>query len=115
MIEEISYPIQFDACPACKSTRRIIEMETQKAIEAGDLRPDAKIPILATRTLIFNPNTALVIEVKRVPALYGYYDVCADCGTLYCIAVEKSLAEVQLQKQPPPSFGGFGFPVFGKG
>ena len=114
--EELKYPIEFDKCPNCGSTRRIIEIETNKEIEKGELGRDSKIPVLSTTSRIFNSNQMqkLFVLSKEIPVLFGYYDVCAQCGTLYCVAMQKGKGIVEPRQQPPSSEQQMP-PLFGRG
>lgn len=106
-------PIKFDSCPNCGGTHRVVEEETNKAIARGELKLDAKIPAIVSRSLIFDPKLMPKISgvTKQVPAIFGFYDICVDCGTLYCISIEKGMATIEAKTQapfgiePPPFFG----------
>ena len=115
MTEELNYPIIFDKCPNCGGTRRIIEIETNREIEKGELKPGSKVPVLVTTSRIYDPTQIqkLFILSKEIPVLFGYYDVCADCGTLYCVAMQKGKGVIGAQ-QPPPSTEQMP-PFFGRG
>lgn len=103
---------EFKECPNCGGTERIVKKETEEAIKSGLVNEDAFIPVLQTKALICDPNKLPKIAGVRhqVTALFGYYDVCASCGTLYCVRMEKGKALVDSQMpQPtrpmPPFFG----------
>ena len=95
-----NYPIKFELCPVCGSESRIIETETNEEISKGNLKIGTKIPILATRTIIFVPTEPKILAKRTVPMLMGYFDVCADCGTLYCVEMQKNegIVEPQFRK-----------------
>ena len=118
-MEKLKYPITFSKCPNCGSERCIVEIETNNEIEKGNLAPGVRIPILVTESHLIDKSKPLK-EAKKFTALVGYYDVCADCGTLYCKRINKveGTATPQPRIQPtrimPP--GGFGnIPFMGKG
>ena len=100
------FPVQFDKCPVCGSERRLVEEETAKEIEAGRLSPGSRIPSLMGQSVMYNPmNISRVLAKRLVPCLIGIYDACADCGTLYCIRMEKGEATIEAEGQkPPPPF-----------
>ena len=103
----VEYPIKFDKCPNCGSTNRLIQGEVDKSIEDGDLKPETKIPILATRALLYNPDVAPRVYgfTKEVPVILAYFDVCSDCGTLYCVAAEKGMATIEMQSGGKKPYG----------
>ena len=90
------YPIKFDKCPVCGSTRCIVEEEVNKEIEAGNLKEGSKIPALISQSKMFDPNSNITIfSTRHVTVLIGFYDVCTDCGTLYCKEMQKQVAVVK--------------------
>ena len=110
----MDYPVRFDKCPVCGSTDRFGELETQEEIGKGNLPGDAKIAIMVSRTMLFNPNDNRVLLFQReVPALVGIYDVCCECGCLYCVEMQKGIGVITPQVGPIPS--GNTPPFFGKG
>jgi len=88
MEEEIKYPIRFDQCPSCGSVIRVMEREVNRAIILGNLPPKIAIPALITESHIIDKRQPLV-SAKKFPVLVCFYDVCANCGTLYCREVIK--------------------------
>src|SRR3990167_7943242 len=108
----ITYPKDFDTCPACGSKDRIIKGEVDLAIDEGRLKVGARIPILQTRALIFDPGVAPILAPKTVRAIYTFYDACANCGCLYVVHVEEGTAVVESAQQSPKG-GAPPFPFFG--
>ena len=108
---ELQFPIDFTCCPNCGSERRVAETVTNEEIEKGNLKPEHKTPFIASRALIFDPSSMkLVLGEKIVTALYGFIDICADCGTVYARHIEKGQAVVGIELMPPkgqvpPGFG----------
>ena len=108
----MEFPLEFTKCPNCGSPDRVIQMETEEAIIKGDLKEGTRIPVLVTRALIYDPNAFPRIHgySKEVPVIFGAYDVCAVCGTLYCTRMDKGVAKIEAQKEKPhivpPSFMG---------
>lgn len=111
----MDYPKEFKSCPNCGSVERFSELVAQEEIAKGNLSKDTKTAIMFYRTMIFNPNDQKVLLVrKQVPVLMGVFDVCTQCGTLYCVCMDKQVAVVEPQVR---SHGGDGSmpPFFGKG
>jgi len=85
----MEYPKKFDVCPNCGSMVRIIEAETREAASKGKVGVDMKTGCIMTQTPIFDPTKVAVIAPKKVHIIMARYDVCADCGTLYCVEVQR--------------------------
>lgn len=105
---EIKFPIDFTNCPNCGSERRIAESVTNEEIAKGSLKLGQKTPFIVSRAVIFDPTVKLF--GKKALVLLGIFDVCADCGTVYCIHAEKGTGTVEPQIPPPtdrmpPGFG----------
>lgn len=109
--EELQFPIEFDKCPVCGSTRRLVALVTDEEIEKGNIKKETKgkIPFLSGRAAIFDPTALKLISIpSHCPVLVGYFDICLECGTLYCTKIEKHIGHVQVERKP-------GIPPFGKG
>ncbi len=111
----MDYPIKFEICPLCGSESRILETETQLLISSGDLAVGTKIPAMISNTALFNPPSTHILARKEVPVLTGFYDVCADCGMVYCVEMHKGAALVEPQIQRDNHGGLGGMPFMGKG
>lgn len=117
MEEKTKYPIKFEACPSCGSTDRVAQGEADKETSKGNLGVGTKIAVLISKTIVFNPADTTIIANREVPMLMGFYDVCAKCGTVYCIEMQKETAMVGPQpptKRPGGDGGGFG-QILGRG
>lgn len=115
---ELKYPMNFKQCPNCGSTDCVLELETNKAIAEGKLKKKGakRIPVLVTKSIIFDPDTmSRVLGIsKKVRAILGLYDVCANCGTLYCVSMQEGEAVVEpreVDRSPNDNMR----PFFGRG
>ena len=109
----MDYPIRFESCPSCGSTEKFGEIETQEEIVKGNLPQDSKTAIMLSKTMIFNPkDNRVLLFRKQVPVLIGVFDVCCNCGCLYCVEMQRGTGVVEPQVGPP---GGDTSPFFGKG
>lgn len=88
----IEYPKKFDICPNCGSMIRIIETESREQASkgGGTIGPGAKTGCLVTQTAIFDPTKTSIIAPKKIPVILARYDICADCGTVYCVEVQRT-------------------------
>ena len=118
----MNYPIKFEKCPVCGSDKRIVNEETKIEIEKGNLPDGAKIPALISQSKLVDMSTQMLLVRKSFPVLMGFIDICADCGTLYCVEVQKATGVIdpQVRSQPPGMYrpngdGGQAPPFFGKG
>jgi len=103
---ELEFPLVFDQCPNCGSERRIVEILLEKEREQGRINKDAKATVMIQNTAIVDPTRAGM--ALTIPVLLTFYDICADCGTLYCVLaqLQKAMPQMAPGKQPP----GFLFP-----
>ncbi|MFH1484922.1 MAG: hypothetical protein ABIH46_02530 [Chloroflexota bacterium] len=98
----------FPKCPCCGSKQRMAENVGKQEQKKGRVGEDFHPVLHQETTLIFDPRRTL-IGPTRVPALLAHYDVCLECGCLYCIRVERGDAMVQPQMPgQPPVWGGRG-------
>ena len=108
------YPLHFDSCPNCGHKSTIIAEEVQLEKDAGRMSQKANVPIMQTRTAIFDQGRRSVLTIRSLaPAIIASYDVCSKCGTMYAIEVIKGQVELQAQGIPPtdnriPPFRGQG-------
>ena len=110
----MDFPLKFDCCPVCGSQSRVIEMEAKGEIEKGNLSEEVKIPVLITQTKIFDPSDKKLLLAKRqIPVIMGFFDVCANCGTLYAVELQKGIGVIEPHitkgtlpgQNTPPFFG----------
>ena len=100
-IAERKYPHgkDFKECPVCKSTERIAEAELNHLKQMGKARPETLAYLFNHQSMI-RDSTKLTITV---PVVITYYDVCVECGTVYCIHFEINMAMPQIGSPPPGS------------
>lgn len=89
----MEYPIQFKVCPCCGSDKRIIESEVNQEKSKGSMKANIKIPCMFSQVALFEPST--LIAPKTFPMITCFFDVCAECGTLYCVEAHKSQGTAQ--------------------
>jgi len=109
---ELKFPINFKECPNCGSTRRIAEIVTNEEIEKGNLKPGQRTPFIVARTIVADPQKLKLIALTAIGreelVLMGFLDICADCGTVYCVQATKNIGTVgvgQPSGEMPPGFG----------
>lgn len=100
--DEIQFPVSFNSCPNCGSTRRLVGDLLAKEAEKGRVPPGTKGCVLQQQTLIGDPATAMF----GIPVVRTFFDVCADCGTVYCI--EAHLGKAVQSATPNIPGGGHG-------
>lgn len=111
MIEK-EYPLKFEACPNCSSKSRVAEETAAEEVGSGHLKVGTRIAVIISRTAVFDPSDTTIIAKREIPILTGFYDVCAECGTMYCVEMQKGMgvAEPQVKR---PGGDGRGFPFMG--
>ena len=105
----MDYPKTFSSCPCCGSTNRFAEQETKEEIEKGHLKSSARVPVLVTRSQLFDFSDMQTILARRsFPVLVGFFDVCSDCGSIYCCEMQKATGVIdpQIRTKPPDNGGG---------
>ena len=107
----MEYPIKFDTCPNCGSQSRVIESETNEQISSGNVKVGSRFALLLTRTPIFDSLNSAILAPRKIPIITGYFDVCCQCGTLYCVEIQKSegLIEPHINRKPGDNGGGMPF------
>ncbi len=94
----MDYPVIFSNCPVCGSIERFMELETQEEIKKGNLPQDSRIAVMVSRTILFDPkDNRILLFRKEAPVLVGIFDVCTQCGTLYCIEMQRGTAVIEPQ------------------
>lgn len=91
--------LDFAQCPNCESTKHVANEVLQEQIEKGRMPKDSKAFLFQHQSII-----AKSMQWLSAPIILSFYDVCADCGTVYCIH-----AEVQTAIQGGKNMPGGGF------
>ena len=111
--EKMTLPVVHDACPVCKSTKRLGAGMIQQLKDEGVIHKDSfneglinQIPLVDQA----HPPTIIGAQIK-IRVMLVYWDVC-ECGAMYCTKFNVVEAPAQVQMQPPqaPSHGFRGFP-----
>jgi len=102
----MEYPKKFDVCPNCGSMVRVIESEINEEASKGNVGVVIKTGCIITNTAIFDPTKTSIIAPKEFPMIMARFDICADCGTLYCVEVQKGSgrAEPQVRRDDHKQF-----------
>lgn len=125
MKKKMEFPKKFDACPACGSKERIGDNLIKGMKEDGSAPKDAfqnqkafavhQLPIIDPN----HPPSTLLVGQATVKVAMVYWDVCGECGTIYCTEFDILKAQVQTQPKHGSVFGtpgappsGFGAPPF---
>jgi len=100
-MEEVKFPIDFDSCPNCGSTRKLAEEVMRKEKDKGKVGEEAKPFAFFGQSLMADPRRPFI----SAPILLTFYDVCADCGTVYCVHAELGTATPQMKPGHGPNKG----------
>ena len=97
--KELKFPLTWSKCPNCGSTRRIageiIEQERKKGRIGEGV---TAVSFVAPPIMIADPRKIILAS----PMLMTFYDVCADCGTLYCVRAEMKTVTPKIKPANPP-------------
>lgn len=104
--EEIKFPLEFTQCPSCGSTKRIAAMLLEKEKEKGKAGKDTTGIIQTIQAIIADPRHI----VLSAPVVMALVDICADCGTLYCILAQTGTATPGPARGKGQNLMNFGFP-----
>ena len=106
----MEYPIEFDKCPNCGRTKRIVQEEVQPKIEDGRFSAGTVVPALVLQVpLVDSQTVSKILGPRPVEILFGACDICADCGTLYLFHMSKQEMMMNITTPPtqtPPRPGG---------
>ncbi len=94
--QPLELPKKFDKCPACGSTRRF----TKEAM--SDIEPSVKDKIPPG----LYQGEMIYLTAEGVPwRILAFVDICIDCGTAYCVKLDKEQGIVEEAIKMDPSFG----------
>lgn len=97
----MEYPKKFPACPVCGSINKIVEQEVLSELAKGNVKSVEKIGVISFNTTIFDPSAVKIFAPVEFPVITTRFDVCADCGILYCVEVERTMGKATPEKQGP--------------
>lgn len=92
----LKFPLDFNECPSCGSTKRVAETVLNQEKEAKRIGANARAAIHVARSMIADPR---MIGLKA-PVIIAFLDICAGCGTVYCVHAELGTATTTLPKGP---------------
>ena len=111
------YPIVFEKCPHCGSTRRLGIEAIQYLKDQLLLHKDSFSGGMMLQVPMIDQNhpPKVVSSVVKFKVLSIFYDVC-ECGTMYCTKFEITDGAIMQQASPMGPGPGLKRPgVFGKG
>lgn len=96
--EKLTFPLKFDRCPTCGSTKRIAEMLRDEEAAKGKVPKDSPMVMLRAVTPMTELQT-IMLGLSIVPLLTCLFDICAECGTLYSVMVQRQdIPTSEIQK-----------------
>lgn len=106
MTKEVKYPLEFKACPACGSERRVVEMIRDQEVEKKKVSPQIKMAAQAVTVPVYDPTRPML----SAPVITAVLDICADCGCYYARFVDVQDQVLQMKPgampgQPRPPQG----------
>ncbi len=102
-MEEIKFPLSFTQCPVCGSIRRVANEILNSEKEKGKVGLEISAFLFQHQSLIADARKTIL----SAPMITSMYDVCVDCGTVYCIHVQVGTAVPGAAPGKPPSGSGF--------
>ena len=98
--EKLMFPMKFDKCPMCGSTKRVAEMLRDEEAAKGKVPKDSHMIAFRAVTPITELNT-IILGLSIVPVLTFEFDVCANpkCGAFYPVVITRQdMPTSDLQK-----------------
>jgi len=96
-VEELKFPIDFDACPKCGSKRKVAQELIEQEKKKGKAGEDMRGAVIVQRTLIADGRRTLLSALM----LTAMIEICYDCGTLYCVHAETAITQIQTGAPMP--------------
>jgi hypothetical protein len=94
----------YEQCPVCKSKKRLAASKIQSLKDKTALHRDSFKDGLMFQIPLMDPNRppSIIAPVMKINVLYIFWDVCAECGNIYCTKFEcvETPAQMEVQKQP---------------
>ena len=101
MVDEIKFPLKFEECPNCGSTRRV----ANEVLEKEKLKNNVGLGVNA---FLFQ-HQSMIADARKpflsAPIILTFYDACVDCGTVYCVHMDVKVGMPSMGKQSPMQFG----------
>lgn len=96
--------LNFTQCPNCASKKRLAYETLRKEIDAGKMPKNSN-------SYIFKHESVIAKDMNwfSAPVILSFFDMCTECGTVYCIHAEVKLA---IQGAKMPNQGMPGSPPF---
>jgi len=98
--------LSFIQCPTCGGTRRLAGEVLKLEQEKGKIPKESNVFLFAHQSVI-ESVIARSLNWLSAPIIFSYFDVCVECGTVYCIHAEIQKA-VQGGKNMPKAWTQFG-------
>lgn len=97
--------VEFNSCPVCGSSERLIEKAYLNEVKQGKAPPSSSVSAQQLTTYLHDPSKAIF----SVPIVVSQFDICLGwpdkpCGNYYCVRADKIDAQV-TQKIKPKSPG----------
>lgn len=117
-VKKLKFPMDFDKCPVCGSHRRVVDEVKKEEIAKGKIRPEKKAAL--TKMGVAVTDAVKIKGVLTVPLVTAMVDICADCGALYAVQVDRTEEDpgkfAVIQQTPVmPTAGKLKIPFMGQG
>ena len=103
---QLKFPLEFKECPNCGSTRRVAGTIAEQEKQKGKLAKEVQACIQQLTCIITDPRMIAL----QAPVIIAFMDICADCGTYYCIRAQLGTATPGPAPRKGPNLRGLGFP-----
>lgn len=104
--EPLTFPMTWEKCPVCGDTRQVANEVKEEQKAKGKIGPGFNTAIAMLNSLILDPRK--IVGQLTAPILTSYLDICAKCGVVYCVHIDRLEQNLSVKPSAPekPSAGG---------
>ncbi len=84
----------FDKCPNCGSEHQMGAGVLEELMAQGKAKEGTRAYVFQHSSLIMDPRCVNI----TAPLLTTFYDICSDCGTVYCVHAKVEVIMPSAQK-----------------
>ena len=90
MTEENKFPMVFDKCPSCGSTKRVVGPIADEEKAQGRISPELHGSCRTGVSQVFDGQKVMSLGIAvKVPTLFFLHDICANCGLEHIVRIER--------------------------
>ncbi len=99
-------PMAWGQCLACGSPDTVAKIVKANEVAKGKMRAEIKAAFWQLSLVVVDDQR--IGQILSAPALTALFDICADCGILYCVHVDCKDVPLSVKVGKPPKMPGMG-------